>query len=313
MCQMLRLTQLLTPTLMVPGGQCLGGPAIATAPASARSTPLSGLSRASTPESGPGLPDEIDMKTPANHLDFSLLLPLFPSLESLVLTFQTKKCGVNFRWNMFGMTEKDADNIAVGIRQCQKLNLLSLRNSKVTDTLLYDVMGGIDKLQNINHLDFPNNVLTDECIDVFTKAMVNKKIQILNLSNNKIANEGIKNLAIFIANGKSHLHTLNLSLNLIEDDGAVTLLKASRPSKYLLNDDHSVHFQAISLDKLITDLNLASNRLGLESSGAVRDLLKLNRLIERLDLSCNNLTLDGGANILEGLKYNTSIKYLDVR
>ena len=71
--------------------------------------------------------------------------------------------------------------------------------------------------------------------------------------------------------------------------------------------------QAISLDKLITDLNLSSNRLGLESSGAVRDLLKLNRLIERLDLSCNNLTLDGGNNILEGLKYNTSIKYLDVR
>ena len=229
MYQLLRLTQLLSPTLMVPGGQCLGAPAMASAPASARSTPLSGLSRASTPETGPRLPDEIDMKTPANHLDFSLLLPLFPNLESLVLTFQTKKCGVNFRWNMFGMTEKDADNIAVGIRQCQKLNLLSLRNSKVTDTLLYDVMGGIDKLQTITHLDFPNNVLTDECIDVFTKAMANKKIQILNLSNNKIANEGIKNLAIFIANGKSHLHTLNLSLNLIEDDGAVTLLKAFFP------------------------------------------------------------------------------------
>ena len=74
---------------MVPGGQCLGAPAMASAPASARSTPLSGLSRASTPETGPRLPDEIDMKTPANHLDFSLLLPLFPSLESLVLTFQT--------------------------------------------------------------------------------------------------------------------------------------------------------------------------------------------------------------------------------
>ena len=71
--------------------------------------------------------------------------------------------------------------------------------------------------------------------------------------------------------------------------------------------------QAISLDKLITDLNISSNRLGLESSGAVRDLLKLNRLIEKLDLSCNSLTVEGGINILDGLKYNTSIKYLDVR
>ena len=223
----------------------------------------------------------------------------------------------------------------------------------MTDTLLYDVMGGMDKLNNISVLDFPNNTLTDECIDVFTKAMANKKITLLNLSNNKISNEGVKNLAIFIANGKSYLVTLNLSLNLIEDDGAVTLLKvwvggSGIPAAFLLllpfcpselilkrglgvpaiiKIEHKHHCnlqckcchclncspQAISLDKLITEVNLSSNRLGLESSGAVRDLLKLNRLIESLDLSCNQLTLEGGVNILEGLKYNTSIKYLDVR
>ena len=78
-------------------------------PASGRSTPASGISRASTPgtvtlllvlflcmcpcpESGPRQPDEIDMVTPANHLDFSAILPLFPSLEKLVLCFQTKRC-----------------------------------------------------------------------------------------------------------------------------------------------------------------------------------------------------------------------------
>ena len=76
-------------------------------PASGRSTPASGISRVSTPgtvslllvlckfpcpESGPRQPDEIDMVTPANHLDFSAILPLFPSLEKLVLCFQTKRC-----------------------------------------------------------------------------------------------------------------------------------------------------------------------------------------------------------------------------
>ena len=126
---------------------------------------------------------------------------------------------------MFGLTEKDADNIATGISSCPQLALISVRNSKVTDTLLYDVMGGIDKLTRVTHLDFPNNALTDECIDVLTKAMMNKKIRILNLSNNKIGNEGAKNLAIFIANKKSSLEDLNLSLNLIEDDGGITLLK----------------------------------------------------------------------------------------
>ena len=53
---------------------------------------------------------------------------------------------------MFGLTEKDADNIATGISSCPKLKVISVRNSKVTDTLLYDVVGGIDKLQHISHL-----------------------------------------------------------------------------------------------------------------------------------------------------------------
>ena len=57
--------------------------------------------------SGPGQPDEIDMTSPANHLDFAAILPLFPRLERLILCFQTKRCGVDFRWNMFGLTEKE--------------------------------------------------------------------------------------------------------------------------------------------------------------------------------------------------------------
>ena len=85
------------------------------------------------------------------------------------------------------MTEKDADNIAQGISQCHKLSHISIRNSKVTDTLLYDVMEGITKLTNMTTLDFPNNLLTDECIDVLTKSIANKKIRNLNLSNNKVA------------------------------------------------------------------------------------------------------------------------------
>ena len=182
------------------------------------------------------------MTSPANHLDFAMIIPLFPNLTEVRLCFQIKKCGINFRWNMFGMTEKDADNLAAGLGSCSQLVKLSLRNSKLTDTLLYDVMGGMDKLANVAVLDFPNNVLTDECIDVLTKSMMNKKIRELNLSNNKIANEGAKNLAVFVASGKSSLEDINLSLNLVEDEGAVPLLKA------------------VSLDKLVAAVSLSSNR-----------------------------------------------------
>ena len=62
-------------------------------------------------------------------------------------TVQVKRCGIDFRWNMFGMTEKvmniwivdfekylyykqneqDADNLATGLSSCTKLTKLSIR------------------------------------------------------------------------------------------------------------------------------------------------------------------------------------------
>ena len=74
----------------------------------------------------------------------------------------------------------------------------------------------------------------------------------------QVSNEGGKNLAVFIASGKSSLKVwncyslrklvgktfqeINLSLNLIEDEGSVPLLKA------------------ISLDKSVQGFSLSSNR-----------------------------------------------------
>ena len=112
----------------------------------------------------------------------------------------------------------------------------------MTDTLLYDVMSGIDKLTNLSVLDFPNNALTDECVDVLTKAMTNKKIKELNLCNNKISNEGSKNLAIFIANGKSFIEYLDLGLNLVDDDGANTLLKVGALDFYVCSLNFFIFF-----------------------------------------------------------------------
>jgi hypothetical protein len=37
---------------------------------------------------------------------------------------QVKKCGVDFRWNLFGMTEKDADNVAIGLESTPNLTTI---------------------------------------------------------------------------------------------------------------------------------------------------------------------------------------------
>jgi hypothetical protein len=35
-----------------------------------------------------------------------------------------KKCGIDFRWNLFGMTEKDADSVALGLENTPNLRTI---------------------------------------------------------------------------------------------------------------------------------------------------------------------------------------------
>ncbi|XP_023339532.1 T-complex-associated testis-expressed protein 1 isoform X2 [Eurytemora carolleeae] len=237
----------------------------------------------------------LDMDIPPNHLDFSLLLPLIPNLEELHICCQVKKCGLEFRWSMFGLTEKDADNIGTGLEQINKIKLISIKNSKVSDSILYMVLDGLEKMKLITVLDFPNNIITDESIEPLVKFITGKNVRTLNLSNNRLRNEGATHFAIFLSSGKSSLTSLNFNLNLIQDEGGISLLKA------------------LSVEKKIIKFCLASNRLTSNTGHAIRDLLKLNRTIEHLEFSCNRFEGDTGDYILEGIKSNTSIKFMDLR
>ena len=92
---MLSLQQLVSPTLMVPAGHALRSSS--PLETSGQDTPVSDLSGSISPDCTTVGPLEIDMVSPANHLDFSVILPLFPNLEQLILCFQQKNCGVDFR------------------------------------------------------------------------------------------------------------------------------------------------------------------------------------------------------------------------
>ena len=66
--------------------------------------------------------------------------------------FQVKLCGIDFRWNMFGMTIRDADNLAMGLRICRKLRKIKIYNSKIDDDKFYAVYDGIKSLTHLGKL-----------------------------------------------------------------------------------------------------------------------------------------------------------------
>ena len=112
---------------------------------------------------------------------------------------------------MFGITSKDAENLAIGFRIWKKMRVLHIHNSKLDDDKFYTLYEG---LKNLNHLGIyiffskimsnfwkqfnlnisiflesiklQNNVLTDDCMSVMMKLFGGPStIKILDLTNNK--------------------------------------------------------------------------------------------------------------------------------
>ena len=52
---------------------------------------------------------------------------------------------------------------------------------KVSDSLLYMMLDGMEKHRNITVLDFPNNIITDESIETLVKVMA-IKVTVIHIS-----------------------------------------------------------------------------------------------------------------------------------
>jgi len=66
--------------------------------------------------------------------------------KKMVWIEKVKNCGIDFRWNMFGMTIRDADNLAMGMRICKRLKKVKIHNSKIDDDKFYAVFDGVKGL-----------------------------------------------------------------------------------------------------------------------------------------------------------------------
>ena len=84
---------------------------------------------------------------------------------------------------------------------------------------------------------FANNNLTDESIDAIVKLLGgNNKIRSLDLTNNKIGCDGIRQLAeVLSEQPKGKLETLILSLNDMREDGCGSLCQVITLTKFLLD------------------------------------------------------------------------------
>ncbi|MCE5316535.1 MAG: hypothetical protein LLG04_04130 [Parachlamydia sp.] len=182
----------------------------------------------------------------------------------------------------------------------------------------------VEQSPTLKHLDLSQTHLTF-IQDLVAQLRKSKRLLSLNLSGVAIGGHSDQTQGIQQAlNSDCSLQTLNLSgnyINRFDLSSANSTLTALDLSDNLISDDGIVEIaQALESSRSLKSLTLAKNKLspsnvsGLGAAGikALAKAIERNSCLEHLELSHNNLTAAGIIHLSNGLRSNTALQSLDL-
>lgn len=271
-----------------------------------------------------------------------------------------------------GIDKKGAAIIAEGLKHSTQLKELNLGRNLIGDSGLMILADSLEKCHLIEKLELAINGIGEDGAIALAKSLIycSSTLKLLDLSYNSIGDEGATAFAEFLKHCKS-IRKLDLSHNKITDDGVRILASSAskHPDLYLditendtdikilalevqgitdifkFDEDitdkdvkklavgmhHNNHLQVIDLSsnnitdigatelasgikhcKSLTSLHLCSNKIGNAGSKALAIGLMHCKNLTELSFSRNHIGIDGAKGLGEGLKYITRITKLDL-
>ncbi|CAN9507808.1 unnamed protein product [Ophioblennius macclurei] len=232
-------------------------------------------------------------RSKAAHFDFSILLDKLTNLEELSLAYKVKECGMNFEWMMFEMTDQDCELLAKALKSCKTLKVLRLHFSHVEDKKCRILVKSLLDHPSLKQLDFSYNLIGDRGARAVGKLLTRSKVEILNMSDNKISGHGARAIAHALSKN-STLLSLNLRLNPLTDEGGQAIGKALTSNRTLLR------------------LHLGGTGVTWRTAVSLAKALPQNNTLKSIVLSCNSLGDVGGKALEEGVSENTSLTECDL-
>eukprot|EP01027_Heterolobosea_sp_BB2_P009525 GEZU01014029.1.p1 GENE.GEZU01014029.1~~GEZU01014029.1.p1 ORF type:complete len:825 (-),score=258.10 GEZU01014029.1:123-2384(-) len=201
----------------------------------------------------------------------------------------------------------------------------------------FQIDTAIDNKATLENIDLSGSSLNDTTIEYVTKAIQraleyvpeqgfpwneNLDIQLLDLSNNDITEEGVSTI-VNLFKLTPNLRYFNMSGNIIENKGAMALATGlalcSKIETVILkecsvgNKGIAALIEACGNRDSFTTLNMEDNRI--TDIGATKTLgkfLESNNTLTHLNLSKNRIEFKGLEAILKGLEKNSALEYFDI-
>uniref|UniRef100_A0A7S4K9R2 Uncharacterized protein n=1 Tax=Paramoeba aestuarina TaxID=180227 RepID=A0A7S4K9R2_9EUKA len=222
------------------------------------------------------------------------------------------------------ISESGCNALRKGILYHDTIRTLSLQNAQIKDEGMTHLVTALDKVTDLRILRVSGNSVTSEGAAKLFAAlcMQNTSLREIDVSNNKIDGTGVADLLKLITSNP-HLSSINLSSNLLGDEGAASvaaaLSKAQAPVPSLdLNHNKIGDKGAAAIAELIsnsthiTSVNLVGNEIGDEGAAKLADAIAAQPAIESVDLSNNQLGVKGVVLFRKALEQNASLKSVNL-
>lgn len=177
------------------------------------------------------------------------------------------------------------------------LSILNIAGTCIGPEGVDVIIQGLEGNKILNSLDLSNNMLGGKSIEKLAVAITNCELKELNISINKIGNEGCEFVALMICGGKKkycELVKLDISNN------EITTLGLSKI------------FAAMRINSQLVYLNLKKNDFSKGLSGNLNQFLVENSSLENLDLSWCSVACEGLFGIADGLAKNAGLRVLNL-
>ncbi|XP_044231382.1 protein phosphatase 1 regulatory subunit 37 [Thunnus albacares] len=178
-----------------------------------------------------------------------------------------------------------------------RLTVLHLHNAQLSGMPLYTLVGALKSNRALQELHLTSNLLNSyqDALQIGDLLRYNTTLQMLELSNNAVADAGLEELCDGLRWQTAGLKILLLKNNQITAKGMVHLAKA------------------LPVLKVLQVLDLGENLLGNEGIQVIREPLMLNSSVLQLGLAQANITCEGAVALAEFLAESRQIQQLDVR
>ncbi|XP_067833231.1 NACHT, LRR and PYD domains-containing protein 3-like [Heptranchias perlo] len=184
-----------------------------------------------------------------------------------------------------GLTASCTLDLSSALSTNRSLTGLDLSNNKLGDSGVKILSAALRNPDcKIQDLDLWSNDLTGSCSEDLSSALsTNRSLMVLNLSNNKLGDSGVKLLSEALRNPDCKIQKLDLDGVDLTDSCAEDLSSA------------------LSTNRSLTDLSLGSNCFTDRSVPALRSLILTRRSLERIWLRANQFSSNGKRH-LESLR-----------